>query len=97
MSTPPPDLAKLRIDRGIAPLRRRRRRKWIWLGVLALLLVGGAATFVLQPKVAGVHTTPVVTTPTVTAWNTSVRPVDVPAASWPRIDVIDGAPKSYFM
>src|SRR5487761_2377265 len=32
----PPDLSKLRIDRSLAPIRRQRRRKWVWLGVVAV-------------------------------------------------------------
>src|SRR6201986_1061725 len=61
-ATAPPDLSKLRIDRGLAPLRRRRRRKWIWLGALVLLVAAGSAFFLTQPKVASVQATPVVTT-----------------------------------
>jgi RND family efflux transporter MFP subunit len=61
-ATAPPDLSKLRIDRGLAPLRRRRRRKWIWLGVLVVLVAAAVAFFAMQPKVATVQTTPVVTT-----------------------------------
>src|SRR5487761_2024374 len=53
----PPDLSKLRIDRSLAPIRRQRRRKWVWLGVLA----GAAAWSVLKPRVVDVQTTPVVT------------------------------------
>jgi HlyD family secretion protein len=56
-----PDLSKLRIDRSSAPVVRRRRRKWIWLGVLAALVAAGAAWFALQPRVLTVQTTPVVT------------------------------------
>jgi HlyD family secretion protein len=58
----PPDLSKLRIDRGLAPVRRRRRRRYVWLGVLALLIVVGGVFLALQPKTASVQTTPVVTT-----------------------------------
>jgi RND family efflux transporter MFP subunit len=57
-----PDLSKLRIDRSLAPVaRRRRRRKWIWLGVVTALVAVGAAWFALQPRVITVQTTPVVT------------------------------------
>ena len=35
MTSPAPDLSKLRIDRDLAPIRRRRRRKWIWLATVA--------------------------------------------------------------
>ena len=55
-----PDLSKLRIDRSLAPVVRRRRRKWIWLGGLAALVVAGAAWFALQPRVFTVQSTPVV-------------------------------------
>jgi HlyD family secretion protein len=56
-----PDLSKLRIDRSLAPVVRRRRRKWIWLGVVAALVAAGAIWFALQPHVVTVQTTPVVT------------------------------------
>jgi HlyD family secretion protein len=56
-----PDLSKLRIDRSVAPVVRRRRRKWIWLGVLGVLALAGGAWFAMQPRVATVQTTPVVT------------------------------------
>ena len=56
-----PDLSKLRIDRGLAPLRRRRRR-WITWGIVALLAVAAALFVALRPKVAEVQTTPIVTT-----------------------------------
>jgi len=57
-----PDLSKLRIDRGLAPLRRRRRRRWITWGIVALLAVAAALFVALRPKVAEVQTTPIVTT-----------------------------------
>jgi hypothetical protein len=60
--TPPPDLGKLRIDRSAAPLRRRRMRRTIWLGVVAALVVAGVAVVALRPRAAAVETTPVVTT-----------------------------------
>jgi HlyD family secretion protein len=56
-----PDLSKLRIDRSLAPVVRRRRRKWIWLGVVGGLVAAGAAWFALQPRAVTVQTTPVVT------------------------------------
>jgi RND family efflux transporter MFP subunit len=58
---PSPDLTKLRIDRSLAPVVRRRRRKWIWLGAIAALLATGGAWFALQPRAQTVQTTPVVT------------------------------------
>src|SRR5437899_5432738 len=57
----PADLSKLRIDRSLAPVIRRRRRKWIWLGILAAIVLAGGAWFALQPRVTTVQTTPVVT------------------------------------
>jgi len=55
------DLARLRIDRSVAPVVRRRRR-WIWLAVLAVIAAAGGGWFALQPRVTTVQTTPVVTT-----------------------------------
>ena len=57
----PSDLSKLRIDRSLAPVIRRRRRKWIWLGILAAIVLAGGTWFALQPRVTTVQTTPVVT------------------------------------
>jgi RND family efflux transporter MFP subunit len=56
------DLAKLRIDRSLGPVRTRPRRKWIWLGAMAIVLVGGGAWLLLAPRTVAVRTTPVVTT-----------------------------------
>ncbi|HET9046095.1 MAG TPA: efflux RND transporter periplasmic adaptor subunit [Casimicrobiaceae bacterium] len=56
-----PDLAKLRIERSIAPVARRRRRKWVWLALVALLIAAAGAWFMLQPRVTAVQTTPIVT------------------------------------
>src|SRR5512143_1599844 len=60
-ATSPPDLSKLRIDRSLAPIQRRRRRKWVWLAVLAVVIVGAAGWYLFRPHVLGVQTTPVVT------------------------------------
>lgn len=57
-----PDLAKLRINRDFAPMHARKRRRWLWLGVLAALVAGGGGWFALQPRATGVTTTPIVTT-----------------------------------
>ncbi|MFN9211195.1 MAG: efflux RND transporter periplasmic adaptor subunit [Betaproteobacteria bacterium] len=49
MSTEPSSLSKLAIDRGAAPLRRRRawwKRWWVWL--LVLLVLGGTAFALIQ-------------------------------------------------
>ena len=63
MATPtPPDLSKLRIERGLAPVRRRRRRKWLTLGILGAIVVAAIVVYSLQPKVPTVQTTPIVTT-----------------------------------
>ncbi|MDQ2964195.1 MAG: efflux RND transporter periplasmic adaptor subunit [Pseudomonadota bacterium] len=56
------DLSKLRIDRSLAPVQTRRRRKWLWLGAIAAVLVLGGAWFFLQPRTVAVQTTPIVTT-----------------------------------
>src|SRR5437763_8902237 len=58
----PPDLSKLRIDRSAAPVVRRRRRKWVWLGALGVIVVAGGTWFALQRRVSTVQTTPIVTT-----------------------------------
>lgn len=58
---PVPDLSKLRIDRSLASLHRRRRRKWIWLAVLATVIVAGALWQWLRPRPLAVQTVPVVT------------------------------------
>ena len=62
MTSPTPDLAKLRIDRTIAPIRRRRRRRWIVLAILVALAAGGAAAYWLKPHPLAVSTTPIVVT-----------------------------------
>lgn len=62
MTATPPDLARLRIDRSLAPIRRRRRRRWILLGVLALVAGAGAVYYFTKPRAIDVQTTPIVTT-----------------------------------
>ena len=57
----PPDLTRLRIDRSLAPVRRRRTRRWVVLGVLALAVAAGAAYLVARPRVVDVQTVAVVT------------------------------------
>ena len=59
--TTQPDIGKLRIDRSIAPVRASRRRKWIWLGGIAIVAAAGAAWYSMQPHPITVQTTPVVT------------------------------------
>jgi len=61
MTAPAPDLSKLRIDRAVAPIRRRRRRKWIGLGILAVVAMAGAGWYFMQPRAHTVQTTPIVT------------------------------------
>lgn len=61
MTTETPDLAKLRIDRALAPLRRRRRRRWIVFAILALAVIAGAGWYLARPRVQAVQTTPIVT------------------------------------
>ena len=58
----PPDLSKLRINRDLAPASGRRRRKWYWLGVTAVIALAGLGWFVLNPAPVTVQTTAVVTT-----------------------------------
>ena len=62
MTTPaPPDIAKLRIDRSLAPSRRSRRRRWLWWGGVAFAVLGAAAWYALQPHPVAVTTRPSVT------------------------------------
>ncbi len=61
MTTETPDLAKLRIDRALAPIRRRRRRRWIVVAILALVAIAGAGWYLARPRVHAVQTTPIVT------------------------------------
>jgi HlyD family secretion protein len=56
------DLAKLKINRDLAPIRARRRRRWLWWGVPLLLVAVAGGWFMLQPRVVTVTTTPIVTT-----------------------------------
>ena len=56
-----PDLTKLKINRELAPLRSRRRRRWVVWAVLAVLIAAGGGWYALQPKVTTITTTPVVT------------------------------------
>ena len=57
-----PDLSKLRINRDLAPVRLRKRRRWLWLAIVALAVVAGGAWYAMQPRMVQVVTTPVVTT-----------------------------------
>ncbi|MFO1398015.1 MAG: efflux RND transporter periplasmic adaptor subunit [Burkholderiales bacterium] len=60
-STPPTDLSKLKLDRTLAPIRGRRRRRWLVWGVLLLLVAIAGAWYALQPKVRDVQVVPIVT------------------------------------
>jgi HlyD family secretion protein len=62
MTAAPPDLSRLRIDRELAPIRRRRRRKWIGLAIVVVLVAAAAAWYAAQPRAQVVATTPVITT-----------------------------------
>jgi HlyD family secretion protein len=59
---PQPDLTKLRIDRSVAPVVSRRRRRWLGWGGILLALAAVGAWFALQPRAVTVQTTSVVTT-----------------------------------
>ena len=63
MTQPPPsDLSRLTIDRALAPIHGRRRRRWIWFAAVAALGAVAAAWYARQPHPVAVQTTPVVTT-----------------------------------
>jgi len=62
MTAAPPDLSRLRIDRELAPIRRRRRRKWIGLAIVLVLVAAAAVWYAAQPRAQVVATTPVITT-----------------------------------
>ncbi len=53
-------LSKLRIDRSIAPVRRRRRR-WLWPSIVAAVVAAAGGWYALAPHPVSVQTTPVVT------------------------------------
>jgi HlyD family secretion protein len=60
-SAPPPDVTKLKIDRGVARLRPGRRRKRWWLAGIAALAIAAGAWYAAQPRVVTVQTTSIVT------------------------------------
>jgi RND family efflux transporter MFP subunit len=60
-STASSDIATLRIDRSLAPVRVSHRRRWLWIGALAVIAIAAAAWYALQPRAVSVHTTSVVT------------------------------------
>ncbi len=61
MTDSAPDLSRLKIDRGAPPIRSRRRRRWVWLGIVAFVVAAGAAWYIAQPHPAKVETATVVT------------------------------------
>jgi HlyD family secretion protein len=56
-----PDLSKLKIDRDLAPVRGRKRRRWVWIAAVIVVALAGGGWFALQPRVTTVSTTPIVT------------------------------------
>jgi RND family efflux transporter MFP subunit len=56
-----PDLSKLRIDRSLAPIRRRRRGRTIALAAIAVLVLAIGGYAATRPKVFDVATTAVTT------------------------------------
>ena len=56
-----PDIAKLHIDRSVAPVRSARRRRWLWLGAIVVAGVAGGAWYAAQPHPLTVATTAIVT------------------------------------
>jgi RND family efflux transporter MFP subunit len=62
LAVPADDLSKLRIDRSLAPVQTRRRRRWAWLAAIAVVVIGAGGWFALQPRAVSVQTTPIVTT-----------------------------------
>jgi HlyD family secretion protein len=56
------DLSQLKINRDLAPVRIRRRRKWFWLAALVAIGIAAAVWFTLNPRPVTVQTTAVVTT-----------------------------------
>jgi len=56
-----PDLSRLKIDRGAPPIRSRRRRRRVWLGIVAFVAAAGATWYIAQPHPAKVETVTVVT------------------------------------
>jgi len=60
-SSSQPDIAKLRIDRSVAPQRSSHRRKWLWLAGLAAIALAGALWYAAQPRTLTVQAATVVT------------------------------------
>ena len=56
------DVSRLRIDRSLAPVARHRRRRWVWVAVVALPAAAGGGWYYTQPRALPVTTAAVVTT-----------------------------------
>jgi HlyD family secretion protein len=57
----PPDLSALSIDRRVAPVPRRRRRRWLWALLAGAIVAAGLAWQFAAPRALAVQTSPVVT------------------------------------
>jgi HlyD family secretion protein len=57
----PADLSRLKIDRSLAPVRRRRTRRWVILGIVGIAFMLAAGYMVMRPRVVDVQTVAVVT------------------------------------
>ena len=57
----PAVLSRLKIDRSLAPVRRRRTRRWVILGVAGIAVALAAGFVLTRPRVVDVQTVAVVT------------------------------------
>jgi RND family efflux transporter MFP subunit len=57
----PADLSRLKIDRSLAPVRRRRTRRWVVLASIAVAVALAAGFVLTRPRVVDVQTVAVVT------------------------------------
>jgi len=57
----PADLSRLKIDRSLAPVRRRRTRRWVLLAVAGIGVALAAGYLLTRPRVVDVQTVAVVT------------------------------------
>ena len=57
----PADLSRLRIDRSLAPVRRRRTRRWVLIALVAVGALVAAGFIATRPRVVDVQTVAVVT------------------------------------
>jgi RND family efflux transporter MFP subunit len=58
---PSNDLSGLRIDRSMAPVRLRRRRRWLWPAIALIVVATAAFAYFSSQRPLAVQTTPVVT------------------------------------